>query len=127
MDSGGVPLFSHDFKQRDIDALDEPLLAGGITAMISLMQEVTHSAAYITEVKLGLKHCLLIELNPQIIALVIAPKSTVFLREALKRFVTGFDQQFHSLIVADSIRNTNQFADGGKELLAKTFGIQERG
>lgn len=127
MDSGGVPLFSHDFKERAIDALDESLLAGGITAMISLMKEVTHSTAAISEVKLGSSHCLLVELNPQIITIVIAPKSTVFLREALKGFATGFHQRFHSEFIAGSIRNTRQFANGGKDLLADTFGIQERG
>ena len=121
IDENGLPLFSYDFK-FDSENLDDALFAGGIVAITSFMKEATKSSASISEIKLEDKQ-LFLEIRPSIQALILSPRSTVYLKEALKRFANGFEEEFKTLLQAKGIVNTENFSSEGKKLVYESFGI----
>ncbi len=118
----GIPLFSYDFKADD-ESLDEALFAGGIVAITSLMQEATQSTADISEVKLE-DNRLLMERKNQVLALILTPQTTFYLRGALKRFATGFIREFSQSLSSINYIESNTYAKGGKRLVYESFGVE---
>ncbi len=118
----GIPLFSYDFKADD-ESLDEALFAGGIVAITSLMQEATQSTSDISEVKLE-GNQLILERKNQVIALILSPQTTFYLRGALKRFTTGFIREFSQALASMAYVETDTFAKGGKRLVYESFGVK---
>jgi hypothetical protein len=121
IDENGLPLFSYDFK-FDSETLDDALFAGGIVAITSFMKEATKSSASISEIKLEDKQ-LILEIRPSIQALILSPRSTVYLKEALKRFANGFEDEFKTLLQAKELINMENFSSEGKKLVYESFGI----
>ncbi len=118
----GIPLFSYDFKADD-ESLDEALFAGGIVAITSLMQEATQSTADISEVKLE-GNQLILERKNQVLALILTPQTTFYLRGALKRFTTGFIREFSQSLSSIGYIESNIYAKGGKRLVYESFGVE---
>jgi hypothetical protein len=121
IDENGLPLFSYDFK-FDSENLDDALFAGGIVAITSFMKEAKKSSASISEIKLEDKQ-LILEIRPSIQALILSPRSTVYPKEAFKRFANGFEDEFKTLLQAKEIVNTENFSSEGKKLVYQSFGL----
>ncbi|MHA1976486.1 MAG: hypothetical protein ACW98F_02760 [Candidatus Hodarchaeales archaeon] len=118
----GIPLFSYDFKADD-ESLDETLFAGGIVAITSLMKEATQSTADISEVKLE-GNQLILERKNQVLALILTPQTTFYLRGALKRFATAFIREFAESVSSMAYIESQTFSKGGKRLVYESFGVE---
>ncbi|MHA1940697.1 MAG: hypothetical protein ACXAB2_03760 [Candidatus Hodarchaeales archaeon] len=118
----GLPIFSYDFKADD-DQMDKTLFAGGIVAITSLFQEATQSTNVISEVKMENNHVVL-EKKEEFFALILTPHITVYLKEALKRFINAFDRKFGDKLSTEDFIQPESFQGVGKKLIYESFGVQ---
>ncbi|MHA2305958.1 MAG: hypothetical protein ACXACU_11250 [Candidatus Hodarchaeales archaeon] len=124
INENGLPLYSYNFKNAE-GKIDSALFAGGIVAISQLMKEATKSQAAITELKMEDETHLLIEVKPKILAILLTPKVTIFLRDTIKRFATRFSEKFESKLDDFEIVETSIFSPEGTKMLYESLGIPQ--
>jgi hypothetical protein len=124
INENGLPLYSYDFKKAK-GKIDSALFAGGIVAISHLMKEATKSQAAITELKMEDETHLLIELKPKILAILLTPKVTIFLRDAIKRFANRFSEVFDPKLDDFEMVDTSVFDTEGTKILYESLGMPE--
>ncbi|PWI46852.1 hypothetical protein CEE45_14780 [Candidatus Heimdallarchaeota archaeon B3_Heim] len=118
----GIPLFHYDFKEN-VHYINETLFSGAVVAITMLMSESIKSSSPIAEVLMKNKYRLMLETKQSFIALILTPQANSYLRDAIERFSTAFDQKFTSIITSGEILDLNLFVKSGLSVLYENFGI----